>query len=119
MLLMPIPETMALIPWTANTARVLVEVHWGGGKGRFERDPRGIAEAAEKYQKKLGYKSFFGPEPEFFIFDRVDLDVATPQSGLGLQDKLIRGPMGRKRRIHGKAQGRILSCAACRPSSWT
>ena len=61
--------------------RVLAEVHWGGGKGRFERDPRGIAEEAEKYQKSLGYKSFFGPEPEFFIFDRVDLDVATPQSG--------------------------------------
>lgn len=83
MLLMPIPETMALIPWTPNTARVVVEVHWGGGRGRFERDPRGIAEEAEKYQNSLGYKSFFGPEPEFFIFDRVDLNVATPQSGTG------------------------------------
>lgn len=83
MLLMPIPETMALIPWTPNTARVIVEIHWGGGKGRFERDPRGIAEAAAEYQKSLGYKSFFGPEPEFFIFDRVDLNVATPQSGTG------------------------------------
>ncbi len=83
MLLVPIPESIALIPWTANTVRILTEIHWGGGRGRFERDSRGLAEAAEEYQKSLGYKSFFGPEPEFFIFDRVDLDVATPQSGTG------------------------------------
>ncbi len=81
MLLMPIPETLAVLPWSSGIARMMTEVHWGGGRGRFERDPRGIAEAAENLQRELGYKSYFGPEPEFFIFDRVELDVAMPQSG--------------------------------------
>jgi glutamine synthetase len=58
-------------------------VHRGAGVGRFERDPRGIAEKAEEYQKGLGYKSYLGPEPEFFIFDSVNMDVAQPSSGVG------------------------------------
>ncbi|MCL5412816.1 MAG: glutamine synthetase, partial [Candidatus Marsarchaeota archaeon] len=51
--------------------------------GRFERDPRGLAERAEEYQKDLGYSSCFGPEPEFFVFDSVNMDVAVPGSGTG------------------------------------
>jgi glutamine synthetase len=81
MLLVPVPETMAMIPWMENTARVLANVRWGGGRGRFEKDPRFIAESAEAYQKERGFKSFYGPELEFFVFDRVELDVSTPQSG--------------------------------------
>jgi glutamine synthetase len=83
MVLKPIPNTMSLIPWTNKVARVLTQVYWGGGRGRFERDPRFVAETAEKYQEENGYTSFYGPELEFFIFDRVDLDVALPQSGTG------------------------------------
>jgi glutamine synthetase len=81
MILLPIAETMTLIPWMQGTARVMAKVMWGSNKGRFERDPRSIAESAEAYQNSKGYRSFYGPEPEFFIFDKVELDVATPQSG--------------------------------------
>ena len=81
MVLMPMAETMTLIPWMPNVARVMAKVMWGSGRGRFERDPRHIAEEAEKYQNGKGYKSFYGPEPEFFIFDKVEVDVSTPQSG--------------------------------------
>jgi glutamine synthetase len=95
MVIVPIPETMALIPWTPGVARVIVEIHWGGGRGRFERDSRGIAEAAEKHQNSLGYKSFFGPEPEFFIFDKVDMDVGTPQSGTGYKISSSEAPWSR------------------------
>ena len=83
MVLTPIPNTMALVPWNEGIVRVITQVHWGGGKGRFERDPRYIAEEAERKQSEEGYVSYFGPELEFFIFDKVDLDVATPQSGTG------------------------------------
>jgi glutamine synthetase len=83
MVLFPIPESARLIPWSPGTARILAKVHRGAGAGRFERDPRGIAEKAEEYQKGLGYVSYFGPEPEFFIFDAVNLDVSTPSAGIG------------------------------------
>ena len=83
MILMPVESSIRLIPWSQSIARILCEVHWGGSKGRFEKDPRAIAEAAEARQKELGYKSFFGPELEFFIFDKVDMDVSNPSSGTG------------------------------------
>ncbi len=83
MVLLPVPTTMTLVPWSPGLARVICKVFWGGGKGRFERDPRFIAEEAEKYQEAEGYTSFYGPELEFFIFDKVKLDVSMPQSGTG------------------------------------
>ena len=83
MVLVPVASTMTLLPWTEGVARAISQVYWGGGRGRFERDPRYVAEEAERKQLEEGYISYFGPELEFFIFDKVELDVATPQSGTG------------------------------------
>jgi glutamine synthetase len=42
----------------------------------YSRDPRGMAQKAEKYlvSTGIGDQAFFGPEAEFFIFDNVQFD---------------------------------------------
>jgi glutamine synthetase len=78
MLLMPDPSTAVLDPFreeaTLNLTCDVVEP--SDGKG-YDRDPRSIAKRAEAYLKSsgLGDTAFFGPEPEFFIFDGVTWSV--------------------------------------------
>jgi glutamine synthetase len=84
LLLKPDPNTFAIIPWlTENkTARLLCDVYWGEDRGRLSRDPRGISQKAEEYIKTQGYDySTWGPEVEFFVFDKVHWDVLTPYKG--------------------------------------
>lgn len=84
LLLKPDPNTFAIIPWmTQNkTARMLCDIFWGGGRGRLSRDPRGVAQKAEEYIRSQGFdSSTWGPEVEFFVFDRVHWDVLTPYKG--------------------------------------
>ncbi|KFM15829.1 Glutamine synthetase protein [Marine Group I thaumarchaeote SCGC RSA3] len=84
LLLKPDPNTFAIIPWmTENkTARLLCDVYWGENRGRLSRDPRGISQKAEEYIKTQGFDfSTWGPEVEFFVFDKVHWDVLTPYKG--------------------------------------
>ena len=78
MLLMPDPGTAVIDPFmdeiTLNITCDVVEP--SDGKG-YERDPRSLAKRAEAYLKStgLGDTAYFGPEPEFFIFDAVEWSV--------------------------------------------
>ncbi|MEM3081068.1 MAG: type I glutamate--ammonia ligase [Nitrososphaerota archaeon] len=85
MLLRPDPTTFALIPWSLDgkkTARIICDVYRGFGGGRFTRDPRLAAQRAEEYLRAQGFDaSYWGPEIEFFVFDKVHWDVATPYQG--------------------------------------
>ncbi|MEM4328882.1 MAG: glutamine synthetase beta-grasp domain-containing protein, partial [Candidatus Caldarchaeum sp.] len=86
MLLKPDPSTFAVIPWSLDgkrTARMLCDVYKGYGGGRFSRDPRYVAQKAEEYLKTLGYDtSYWGPEIEFFVFDKVQWDATSPHQGV-------------------------------------
>jgi glutamine synthetase len=84
LVLKPDPNSFAIIPWMVvnKTARLLCDVYWGFGRGRLERDPRGIAQKAEQYIKSQGFDySSWGPEVEFFVFDKIHWDVLTPYKG--------------------------------------
>ena len=74
MQLMPDPNTAFIDPFFEETTLVLScdVVDPTDGKG-YDRDPRSIAKRAESYLKSsgLGDTAFFGPEPEFFVFDSV------------------------------------------------
>ena len=84
MLLMPDPDSARLDPFTdepvLNISCDVIEP--SDGKG-YDRDPRSIAKRGEAYLKStgLGDTAYFGPEPEFFIFDSVTWKVATPVTG--------------------------------------
>ena len=75
MLLMPDPDSMRMDPfYDEPTLAISCDViEPSTGKG-YERDPRSIAKKAEAYLKSsgLGDVAYFGPEPEFFIFDAVE-----------------------------------------------
>jgi glutamine synthetase type I len=74
MLLMPDPNTANIDPFMEETTLFMQcdVIEPSDGKG-YDRDPRSIARRAEAYLKSsgLGDTAYFGPEPEFFIFDGV------------------------------------------------
>src|SRR5512136_787607 len=78
MLLMPDPDSARMDPFTDEPVLNLScdAVEPSDGKG-YDRDPRTIAKRAEAYLKSsgLGDTAYFGPEPEFFIFDSVTWNV--------------------------------------------
>ena len=78
MLLMPDPNTANIDPFMEETTMFLQcdVIEPGDGKG-YDRDPRSIAKRAEAYLKSsgIGDTAYFGPEPEFFIFDSVRWNI--------------------------------------------
>ena len=78
MILMPDDETAVMDPFTDDPTLILrcdiIEPSTGQG---YERDPRSVAHRAEEYLKStgLGDIAFFGPEPEFFVFDEVKFGI--------------------------------------------
>jgi glutamine synthetase type I len=78
MLLMPDPNTANIDPFMEETTLFMQcdVIEPSDGKG-YDRDPRSIAKRAEAYLKSsgIGDTAYFGPEPEFFIFDSVRWQV--------------------------------------------
>ncbi|MFC3152361.1 glutamate--ammonia ligase [Litoribrevibacter euphylliae] len=74
MILMPDDETPVLDPFTEEvTVNLRCDIIEPATMQGYERDPRSVAKRAEAYLQStgLGDTAFFGPEPEFFIFDSV------------------------------------------------
>lgn len=74
MILMPDAETVNLDPFMEESTLILTcdVIEPSDGKG-YDRDPRSLAKRGEAYLKSTGIAdtAYFGPEPEFFVFDSV------------------------------------------------
>jgi glutamine synthetase len=78
MLAMPDPDTVFMDPFCAvPTLSLTCTIAETGAKEPYTRDPRGMAQRAEKYLRSTGLAdtAVFGPEAEFFIFDNVQFDA--------------------------------------------
>lgn len=88
MLVVPDPATACMDPFMAVPTLSLVgNIMDPITREIYERDPRFIAQKAEKHLKstKIGDISYWGPEAEFFIFDHARFDQ-TSHSGFYFLD---------------------------------
>ncbi len=87
------PTSVTMDPFVAQPTMVIfcsvVEPSTGEG---YNRDPRSTAARAEAYLKYsgIGDTAYFGPEPEFFMFDHVTFDVQYNKAFYELDD--VEGP---------------------------
>src|SRR5260221_3147197 len=76
--LMPDPATAHMDPFTDEPTLILsCDVVEPSDMKGYDRDPRSLAKRADAYLKStgIGDVAYFGPEPEFFIFDSVTWNV--------------------------------------------
>ena len=77
MLLMPDTSTAYVDPFfEIPTLHVICDILDPVTRDQFSRDPRHVAHKAEAYLKESGLAdvSYWGPEPEFFVFDSARFD---------------------------------------------
>ncbi|HDI02191.1 MAG TPA: type I glutamate--ammonia ligase [Ignisphaera sp.] len=75
LVLKPVIDTLALLPWCKKVARVRCRIYSVGGEKRFIKDPRLVAETIDEYLAREGMKAFVSPELEYFVFDRVTIKM--------------------------------------------
>ena len=90
MILKPDTSRMFMDPFTShNTVVIFCDILDAVKKTPYERDPRGVAKKAEAYLKEsgIGDTAFFGPEPEFFVFDDVKIKNDMNDCGFVIDSK--------------------------------
>ncbi len=83
MLVMPEADTIRMDPFTeVPTGSFICNIVDPITKEEYSRDPRYVARKAEAYLKSTGVgdTAYFGPEPEFFVFDDVRFDTNQHES---------------------------------------
>ncbi|MBX3691022.1 type I glutamate--ammonia ligase [Dokdonella sp.] len=113
MVLLPDPGTAVVDPFLADATLILncdvLEPHT---MQAYSRDPRSLAKRAEAYLKSTGIAdtAFFGPEPEFFIFDsvrwqndmgRVFFEVESEEAAWSSRNRYAEGNSGHRPGIKG------------------
>ncbi|GAA6151732.1 glutamate--ammonia ligase [Pseudoteredinibacter isoporae] len=113
MILMPDDESGVLDPFTDEpTVIVRCDIVEPSTMQGYERDPRSVAKRAEEYLKStgLGDTAFFGPEPEFFVFDDVKwkdnmgscgYEINSEEADWSTDKEFADGNMGHRPRVKG------------------
>jgi glutamine synthetase len=108
MLLMPDLQTLFLDPFFEKTLVCICDVYDPLTREPFERDPRYTAKKAEAYLKKSGVGdiSYWGPEIEFFIFDKLVVQLSSYASSVEIRQREISEQLSEESNgytIHNKA----------------
>ena len=98
MLVVPDATTVTMDPFTQEpTVSVLGDIVDPITKETYSRDPRNIAKKAEAYLKSsgIGDTAYFGPEPEFFVFNEIRYDTDQQHSFFFIDSREGRWNTGR------------------------
>ena len=99
MVLMPDASTAVLDPFTEEKSLIIrCDVLEPSTMQSYSRCPRGVAKRAEAFIKASGVAdtAFFGPEPEFFVFDSVRSEVGMKGSFFEIESREAAWSSGRK-----------------------
>ncbi len=106
MLLIPDTSSMRMDPFREESTLILTcdVVDPADLKG-YDRDPRSIARRAEAYLRAtgLGDTAYFGPEPEFFVFDGISWN--DDMSGSFVKIQAESAPWSRGAELNGRNLG--------------
>ena len=90
MVLMPDPSSAVLDPFTEHATLILsCDVLEPATMQAYSRCPRSVARRAEAFVKTSGVAdvAFFGPEPEFFIFDSVRWENSMQSASFAIESE--------------------------------
>src|SRR3546814_4823345 len=108
MVLIPDASTARMDPFREESTLILTcdVVEPSDLKG-YDRDPRALARRAEAYLKSsgLGDTAYFGPEPEFFVFDGITWN--DDMSGCFVKIKSEEAPWSRSMELDGGNLGHL------------
>lgn len=113
MILMPDPDSARMDPFMDESTLILTcDVIEPSDMKGYDRDPRSIAKRGEAYLKStgIGDTAYFGPEPEFFVFDSVSwktdmsgtsVKINSEEAAWSSDEKYEGGNMGHRPGIKG------------------
>ncbi|MBV1884444.1 MAG: glutamate--ammonia ligase [Pseudomonadales bacterium] len=113
MTLLPDDSTAVLDPFTdESTLNLRCDVVEPLTMEGYERDPRSVANRAEAYLQStgIGDSAYFGPEPEFFIFDDVkwkfdmggaSYQIESEEAAWASNEKFEGGNIGHRPKVKG------------------
>ena len=113
MILKPDLTRSLVDPFTSHNTRVIFcDIMDPIKKDYYERDPRSIAKKAEAYLKTTGIGDtiYFGPEPEYFVFDdvkisnsmnKVSFEIDSSEGPYNSDKKYENGNMGHRPGVKG------------------